>query len=411
MLPSQRDDSTLATEDGRLRRARWAIAGLFLANGALFAGVIPRYPEIIDRLQLTKGAFGTAVAGYGVGALAVGLFSGLLVARWGSARVAWITTVLVAGNLVLIAVVPSWWLLAGVLVVAGCLDSLADTAENAHALRVERGYGRSVLVSMHGLWSVGAVLGGILGALAAGLHVPLALHLGAVGLVLALVAVGLGRLLLAGPDRSEEAVRAERGRMGRRALLNTGRAVLVLGLIGAAGQVLEDAGATWSPLYLGQELGAAAGVAGLAFIALQAAQTVGRLLGDRVVTRWGDRAVARSGAVLAGAAMAGALAAGTVPLTVIAFGLVGLGIGTFIPASLRAADALPGLRPGVALGLVGTVPRVAVLAGPVIVGFVADATSLRLALWEVPLAAAMAFLLARALPGRAVSPGTPAEPR
>jgi MFS family permease len=343
------------------------------------------------------------VACYGVGALLLGFLSGLLVARWGSARVAWVTTVLVAGNLVLVAVAPSWWALAAVLGVAGCLDSLADTAENAHALRVERHYGRSILVSMHGLWSIGAVAGGALGALAAGLRVPIVVQLGVVGLVLACGAVGLGRLLLRGPDRSGDvAPAAERSRP--RALLSTGRTVLTLGLIGAAGQVMEDVGATWSPLYLRQELGSAAAAAGVAFIALQASQTVGRLLGDRVVTAWGDRAVARAGALLAGGAMAAALVVGTVPAAVVAFGLVGLGIGTFIPASLRAADAIPGLRPGVALGLVGTVPRLAVLLGPVVVGLVADATSLRLALWVVPLAAAGALLLARALPGRVVAP-------
>jgi len=340
------------------------------------------------------------VAGYGVGALVMGLGSGFLVARWGSARVAWGTTVLVAGNLVLIAVAPSWWALAAVLVVAGCLDSLADTAENAHALRVERSYGRSILVSMHGLWSIGAVTGGVLGAIAAGLGVPLAVHLGVVGAVLACVAVGLGRLLLPGPDRPDEAASAPAGRPRARTLLATGRTVLILGLVGAAGQALEDAGATWSPLYLRQELGAAAGVAGLGFIALQASQTVARLLGDRAVTRWGDRWVARGGALLAGIAMAVALVIASVPATVVAFALVGLGIGTFIPASLRAADALPGLRPGVALGLVGTVPRLAVLVGPVLVGLVADATSLRLALLVVPLAAAVALVLARSLPGR-----------
>jgi MFS family permease len=391
--------------DRGVRRARLAVAGLFLANGALFAGLVPRYPEIIARLHLSNAAFGTAVAGYGVGALALGLVSGFLVARWGSARVAWVTTVLVAGNLVLVAVAPSWWVLAAVLVVAGGLDSLADTAENAHALRVERRYGRSILVSLHGLWSIGAVVGGGLGALAAGLGVPLAVQFGAVGLVLAGAAVGLGRLLLPGSDRDDRADVAEPGaggerRPARRALLATGRSVLTLGLLGAAGQVLEDAGATWSPIYLRHDLAAAAAVAGLGFIALQASQTVARLLGDRVVTRWGDRAVARAGALLAGGAMAAGLLAGSVPATIAAFAVVGLGIGTFIPASLRAADALPGMRPGVALGLVGTVPRLAVLVGPVVVGLVADATSLRLALLEVPLAAAAAFLLARALPGQ-----------
>jgi predicted MFS family arabinose efflux permease len=402
------------------RRARVAVAGLFLANGALFAGVVPRYPEIKSRLGLSNAAFGAAVAGYGLGALALGLVAGLLVARWRSARVAWVTTLLVAGNLVLVAIAPAWWALAAVLFAAGCLDSLADVAENVHALRVERLYGRSILVSLHGLWSVGAVAGGAVAAMAAGLGVPVWLHLASVGLAVAVGAVVLSRRLLPGadaagpgappaaamPDAVEpERNRASENRPGRRplrhALARSLRVIAALGLIAATGELLEDAAATWSPLYLRQDLEAGAAVAGLGFIALQAAQTVGRLGGDRVVIRFGDRAVARGGVLLGGVAMAAALALGSVPATVVAFGVVGIGIGTLIPASLRAADELPGLPPGVGLSLVGSIPRVAVLAAPVAVGLVADASSLRVALLEVPLAAAVAATLASALPRRA----------
>ena len=175
--------------------------------------------------------------------------------------------------------------------------------------------------------------------------------------------------------------------------------MLALGLVGAAGQLLEDAGATWSPLYL-RDLGAAAGLAGAGFIALQAAQTVGRLLGDRAVTRFGDRTVARAGLALAGAATGLALLVPSVAATVAAFALVGAGIGTLIPASLRAADAVPGLPPGVGLALAGSVLRVVILAGPVAVGLVADAAGLRVALAVVPLAAAVAAVLAGRLPAR-----------
>jgi MFS family permease len=385
------------------RRARAAVAGLFLTNGALFAGVVPRYPEIKAQLGLSNAAFGSAVAGYGAGALALGLVAGLIVARWGSARVAWVTTVLVAANLVLVAVAPSWWALAAVLVVAGGLDSLADVAENVHALRVERRYGRSILVSMHGLWSIGAVAGGGAGAVAAGLRVPLAVHLATVGAVLAAAAVVLSRFLLRGPDADGAQPPARSGSLrSRLAGRRFGRklaAVLALGLVGASGQLLEDVGATWSPLYL-RELGAAAGLAGAGFIALQATQTVARLLGDRVVTRFGDRAVARAGLALAGGATALALLAPSIPAAVAAFALVGAGVGTLIPASLRAADALPGLLPGVGLALAGSMLRVVILAGPVAVGLVADAAGLRVALAVVPLAAAIAAVLAGRLPAR-----------
>ncbi len=390
----------------RARRARVAVAGLFLINGALFAGVVPRYPEIAANLRLSNAAFGAAVAGYGLGALVVGLASGFVVARWGSARVALVTTVLVAANLVLVGLAPSWGALAVVLTVAGGLDSLADVAENVHALRVERLYGRSILVSLHGLWSVGAVAGGTAGAAAAGLRVPLPVHLAVVGGVLAVAAVVLSRFLLPGPDAasrdadSPETAPAPRRRWRpTRVFARTLGVVLALGAIAGTGQLLEDAGATWSPLYLGG-LGVGAAAAGSGFIALQAAQTVTRLLGDRVVTRFGDRAVARAGLGLAAVATGAALLAGTAPAAVVAFALVGAGVGTLIPAALRAADAVPGLPPGVGLALAGAVPRVAVLVGPVGVGLLADAAGLRLALLHVPLAAAVAVLLAGLLPGR-----------
>ena len=135
---------------------------------------------------------------------------------------------------------------------------------------------------------------------------------------------------------------------------------------------------------------------------MQTLQTVGRLLGDRVVTRHGDRAVARAGATLAGSAMAGALAVPATVTTVLAFGAVGLGIGTLIPGSLRTADDIPGLPRGVGLSLVGLVPRVAILAAPALVGVMADVHSLRAALLVIPLAAVVVLVLSPALPASPV---------
>jgi MFS family permease len=377
------------------RRARGAVAALFFANGALFANLVPRFPELKADLDLSNAAFGTAVAGYGVGALVAGLLAGLLVSRFGSAAVAPASTIGIAANLVLVGVAPSYATLAAALFAAGALDSIADIAVNAHGLRVERHYRRSILNSLHGLWSVGAVAGGSMGAAAAGLEIPLATHLAIAAVLFAALAIAVSRFLLRGRDDAELTPSA--GRLPR---LGLARTVLALGVIAAMAQVMEDATATWGAVYLREDLGAAAAVAGLGFIALQGTQTVGRLLGDRVVTRFGDRAVARAGAALAGCAMTAALAAPAVATTILAFGLVGLGIGTLIPASLRAADALPGLPRGVGLSLVGTVVRLAVLASPALIGVTADATSLRAALLAMPLAAALVLVLTRVLPAR-----------
>jgi MFS family permease len=389
------------------RRARAAVAALFLANGALYANVVPRYPDLRAQLDLSNAAFGSAIGAYGLGALVLGLVASVIVSRWGSRRVAPLSTLGLAANLVLVAVAPSWGALAAALWVAGGLDALADLAGNVHGLRVERRYGRSVLNSLHGAWSIGAVVGGGMGAAAAGLALPLVWHLALAGGLCAVVATVASRYLLPGPDDTER--RAPPRAPARRTLPRLGRGrvaarLAALGLVAAMAQSMEDAGATWGVVYLHDELAAAAAVSGLGFVALQTCQIVSRLVGDRVVTRYGDVAVARTGAALAGGAMAAALLVPSTPATVLAFGAVGLGIGTLIPASLRSADALPGLPRGFGMVVVGTVDRLALFVLPPLVGVVADLVSLRVGLTVIPVAAVVALLLAPALRG-SVPPG------
>jgi len=384
----------------RARRARAASAALFFANGALFANVVPRLPDIKGDLALTNTALGAAIAAYGLGALVVGLLAGFLVSRWGSARIAPLSTIGISGGLVLLALAPSWLTLAGVLFVVGSLDAVADVAGNAHALRVERAHGRSILNALHGVWSIGAVVGGTMGAAAAGLHMPLLLHLSIAACLFAAVALLASRFVLPGRDDGGVAGKEHQSPGTRRpSRFGIARRVVALGLIAAMAQAMEDTGATWSAIYLREDLGAAAAVAGLGFIALQATQTVGRLVGDRLVTRYGDRAVARAGAGMAGAAMVLALAIATPASTIVAFGAVGLGIGTLIPASLRAVNGLAGLPAGVGLTLVGTIERISILVAPAVIGIIADAFGLRIGLLAIPLAAVVVLVLSRMLPG------------
>jgi MFS family permease len=382
----------------RDRRARAAVASLFFANGALFANSVPRYPDLKAALELSNTELGAAVGAAALGGLLAGPLAGALVARFGSVRVAPLSTVCLAISVALVGVAPSWAALAAVLFLTGVADSTADLAVNAHGLRVERRYGRSVLNSMHAVWSIGAVVGGGTGAAASGLAVPLSWHLAGAAVVFAALAVVAARFLLRGRDDQDGAA----PRAGRRAVRwrRAGPLLLALGLVAAMAQSMEDAGATWAAVYLREELGVATVVSGLGFIALQGLQTVGRLLGDRLVTRFGDRAVARAGSVLAGGAMVLSLAVPTAAGTVAGFGLVGLGIGTLIPAALRAADATPGLPRGAGLALVGTVNRLMVLVTPPLVGMLADAAGLRTALLCIPVAAAVVLALAPVLSGR-----------
>jgi MFS family permease len=163
------------------------------------------------------------------------------------------------------------------------------------------------------------------------------------------------------------------------------------------GAFVEDAGASWSALYLRNELGTGAAAAGLGFVALQSAMTVGRLTGDRVVDRFGQRLVAQVGGALIAVGMGAALAVPSVATTLIGFALAGLGVATLIPAVYHAADELPGLSSGSGLTVINWLLRIGFLVSPPLIGVLADLTSLRAALLTVVVAGVGALVLGRVL--------------
>lgn len=392
------------------RRARLAVGILFFTNGAIFASLLPRYPEIKADLDLTNAAFGLAVAGFPLGALLAGLTAGALVRRFRSSRVAIIATVLTAIGILLAGTAPAWAVLAGGLFIAGAMDSITDVAQNSHGLRVQRLFRRSILNSFHAIWSVGAVTGGMLGAVAAGLAIAPGLQLTVTAGLFSLMAVLSYRLLLPGPEpveaalpeaETDDSVTARARPLGRVAKYGV---LLALVVIASAGALVEDSGASWSAIYLSGELGTSALIAGAGFIALQGMQFVGRLFGDRLVDRFGQRSVARAGGFTVLVGMGLALAFPTVVGSIIGFGLAGLGVATLIPAAMHAADELPGFRPGTGLTIVSWLLRVGFLVSPPIVGAIADASSLRLGLVVVPIAGLLVILFARVLTTRASQP-------
>ncbi|MGP4110357.1 MFS transporter [Streptomyces sp. 4N509B] len=398
------------------KRARAAVAAIFFFNGFVFANVVPRYPDIKAELDLSNTALGAAIAAMPVGALTLGLLASPLIKRFGSAWTAVASLALLGANSLFIGAAPGFALLCAALFVAGGLDSVTDVAMNAHGLRVQRRYGRSILNAFHGLWSVGAVLGGVTGAGAAQVGMPLPAHLAATGAVTVVAALVSFRFLLPGPEDTERektegetstsASASEGGGEHRSGFARPGarwavvRLLAVLGLLAGAAAVVEDSGASWGAVYLQDELAAGAFVGGLAFVALQGTQTVGRLLGDRVVQRLGDRTTARLGGTLVLVGMGTALLWPTVPTTVLGFGLAGFGIATLIPAAFHAADEIPGLWPGAGITIIAFLMRVGFLLSPPVVGVIADASSIRLGLLVVPLAGVTILLTSGILDGR-----------
>lgn len=243
-----------------LRRARGAVAAMFLTNGALLANLLPRYPEIEAALGLDNATYGLVLACFPAGAIVAGLGAGAAIRRLGSARASVIGTALTVLGLLLAARAPVAGVLALALLLAGACDAITDVAQNAHGLRVQRRYGRSIINSFHALWSVGAVTGGVMAAAAIALEVPLRWHLTASGLLFTVVALVALRSALPGrdgddaaPERTEHAP-ADGSRATRRILgVAVRRPAIILGalvVIALGGTLVENSGNSWATLYL-----------------------------------------------------------------------------------------------------------------------------------------------------------------
>ena len=363
----------------------------FLANGLGFANLVPRFPEIVEGLGLSRSAFGQAVAAAGVGALVAGLAASWLISRLTSAKVASLGMLVVALALLGAGLARSWLVLAICLLVVGGTDSIVDVAQNAHGLRVQRRWGASIVTSFHASWSLGAVLGAAMGQALAGAGVGVGTHMVLTAVVLLVLSTGplLASWLLPGHDRADRepdeikefdnAPQVRPATSSRRVGPVTILVLLVVGLLCAASMFPEDVAMNWSSLLLSDQ-GAGAGHVGLGLVALQGTMIVGRLVGDRIIDAVGQRAVIAWGGALVTLGMSIALLLSSVPGTLLGMAISGAGCAVAVPVTYSAADDVEGLPPGLGLTIVSWLARLAGLLAPPVVGRLGDDHGLWVAL-------------------------------
>ena len=382
---------------GRLVAARAGVLVIFVVNGATFASMVPRYPWIIERLHASAASWGLVLGVGPVGGVALGWAAAGLMGRLGSRTTAAVFQIVSTGALLLLAWAPSLPWAGAAMLAMSAFDALTDTAMNYHALVLQREYGRSILNSFHGWWSIGAVVGGLVGSAMAQLRVPLMVQ--GVGTVVVCAGLSvLGRaLMLPGVD-ARLAGRAPSGRAGRpapRALAS----LVGLGALGAFGIGIEQGGSAFAPLYMTEQFTVPAFVAGLGFVSLMVAQTAGRLLGDRIVDRLGPRRTVQLGALVCVATMTLAIGLPAPATALVGFAGAGWGIATMVPAAMHAGDRVPGVAPGVGLTVTTWVMRLGLVLFPVLIGAVGDAVDLRVAMLLLPGTAVCVLALSPLLGG------------
>ncbi len=368
-----------------LRRARWATLGIFLTNGVVIASWVAHIPLIKQRFALSDGALGLTLLVIAIGSIASLLTTGGVIARVGSRMVNIVAVLLFCAILPLLLFVGSFPLLLVLLVLFGATIGAMEVAANVQAVAVEERYGRPIMSTFHALFSTGGLIGAGIASLLLSQQVDPMLHVVIVAVAMALLALATLRWLL--PPEVDQMSDAPAIALPMGPLMG-------LGLLAFFGLVGEGAMADWSAVYLRDTLGTDAGFAAAGFAAYSLAMAVGRFSGDAIRTRFRSVALVRWSGILAAVGLSFGLLIGHPIAALLGFACVGIGLSNIVPVLFSAAGRTPGVASGTGIAAVATAGYFGFLAGPPLIGFVAQATNLTIGLGIVAVFTALIALMA-----------------
>ena len=369
-----------------LIRSRLAVVAAFMVPGVVLGMYVVNIPELKDHANLTPGALGSVFVFGGVGAIVGNQLAGFAADRFGS-RV----TTLVGAVLTCIAVtLPSLALnpfeLAPLLFCFGLGVGAIDVGMNQQAVMVQRAYGRPIMASFHAFYSLGGALGAVLGAGILLLHWALLLSLAAAGVV-GLVFTVVAATGLRPDDQKETETPAESSDAPKR----FPKIVWLLGATALLLMLSEGVANDWSALQIKQRLGEPSAVAAFGYGAFAVAMTLARLFGDRLAGRLGAVRIVRFGSLLGAIGLSTVVLSGNLVLTIVGWGVLGLGLSGCIPQIFTAAGNLPTTARGVMMSRVVALGYFGLLAGPAVIGWTSQATTISVAL-VIPLACCLAVV-------------------
>jgi fucose permease len=387
MAPLRGNDSRSSGVPAAVRQARIAVSLCLLTMGLTNGVWVARIPAVKAQAHLSDGVLGVALFAVPVGLLLGAALAERLVDRVGGARVARVSGVVLSLAIITPGLAHDVAGLMAALLVVGVSGGTLDVAQNAQGVRVENAYRRPVMASLHACYSLGAIVGSLAGGGFAWAGVGPLPSLAVAGIIGAVVIGVVGHWLLAGPEKTQMSEirhgkpdNGKRDARARRSRRRTWRLVIALGVLGVCALVGEGAAGDWSAVYLRDNLGASAGFAALGFAAFSVTMTAGRLVGDRLVRRFGPARLIRGCGLVAAVGLAGGLLSDSPVGAVIGLAVFGAGLSSVIPQVFAAGGRADPERPGAGLARVVGFGYAGMTAGPAVIGAVASQVGLPLAL-------------------------------
>ncbi|ACU58421.1 MFS transporter [Chitinophaga pinensis] len=360
----------LTVSHSQKRITRIAVSALFFLTGLCFSSWASRIPAIQHKLNLSEGELGGMLLALPIGSILSMPVAGILVSRYGSRYVLMTAGLLYAFILPTLGLTSTAWQLFSCLILFGFCGNLANIAVNTQAVLVEAMYGRSIMASFHGLWSLGGFTGASIGSGMSALGIlPYQHFLVIMVLAIIIVAVAIRQVVSHDAPASGEKTPL---------FAWPDKVLLILGIIAFCSMICEGTMFDWSGVYFRKVIEAPEKTAGLGYTAFMSTMAAFRFVADWLTTRFGfKRMLQISGALTAGGLLIAVLLP-YFPTAILGFLLVGAGVSSVVPLVYSAAGRSKTLSPGMALAAVSTIGYLGFLAGPPLIGFVAQATSLRI---------------------------------
>lgn len=364
---------------GLFRKYRIATSVFFFIAGLTFSTWASRIPAIQARLHLSDAGLGGVLFALPVGLMVSLPLSGWMVSRFGSKPLMIAAAILYPADLFLLASSASVIQLTASLFLFGVLGNVLNIAMNTQAIGVEKLYKRSVMASFHGLWSLAGFSGALIGTFFVSQHLSPIVHFS----VVALLAFGLVAFFFkyslphdVGSKKAEKL------------FVRPDKRILLLGMIAFCTLLCEGAMSDWSGVYFKKIVVAPATMITLGYVAFTATMALGRFLGDSLVTKLGvKRMLQMSGAMITAGLSLAVIFPYLITATV-GFLLVGFGVSSVVPIVYGLAGKSKTMSPGTALASVSTIGFLGFLVGPPLIGFIAQAISLR---WSFTLIGILGF--------------------
>jgi MFS family permease len=365
--------------------ARWAVFTIFLLHGIMIGAWVPHVPLAKDRLDVGPAILGLALLAIAGGAVIAMPIAGALINRFGSAQMTLVTGILFALAFFGPTLAPTMplFIISGLALGAG-IGSM-DVSMNAHGIVVEKVLKQPIMSGLHGAFSVGAMIGAFGGAALVQRFGPLAqvVTISSTFLILHIIA---SQFLLAG--------NSDKGLSGSHFALPS-KATIGLGLLCFLALMIEGSVLDWAAIMMRDKFMIELGFAALAFGFYQGGMAITRLTGDWGRKKFGAVKLVSFSAILAAGGTAIALISPTPCLTFAALAFAGLGVGNLAPVLFAGGARLEPNAPGRGIAAVTTLGYAGFLAGPPLIGFAAQVSTLPLALGLTVIAALIIAYFAR----------------